>query len=162
MKKILTILFISVVALAPLLADAAQVEIVTDVSETSPVYVLKYNGSEISGTTDNPYQIKIDRDLTDEGQTGDFEVYLVESNSTSPLSVDISVITGEFTTTLNGTEVSSGITPQINTVNSKVTTISAGINSNLLLYKFNLKWTGKSGLVAGTYTSDVTINYSVN
>lgn len=162
MKKILTILFILTVALGSLSAKTAQIELITNVDSVNPEYVLKYAGNEISGTVDNPYVINIQRSLSDRGETNDFEIYLNKSNMPYDLAVEISIDATEFTTTVNNKQVSSGITPSVQTINDKVATIKAGLVINKLLYKFKLSWIGKSDLTAGTYTSDVTINYTVN
>jgi hypothetical protein len=160
MKKILTILALSLIAITSMSAKSAQVQLNTSVDSTPVSYELYYNNDKIEDNT-TEYDIFISRSLTEGGQTQDFTI-VASSNLNSDLSVNVEIKPEAFETTLNGsTPYKSNITPSVNQINS-VSTLSAGLNKDKLVNKFNLSWGGNKELPAGDYVSNVTINYSIN
>ncbi len=158
MKKLLTILTISLIATAALFAKTAQVQLVTSVAETPVTYLLAYDGTTINDGAD--YSITV-KPLTENDQTKDFTV-TASSNKNNDLSIEVTVTPETFKTTLNGnTNYDSKIQPKVNKI-VEVDTLTAGKHVNYLVNKFNLSWTGNKDLPAGDYTSNVKIEYSIN
>ncbi|MGD1815649.1 MAG: hypothetical protein ACPKNR_01320 [Pleomorphochaeta sp.] len=158
MKKLLTILTISLIATAALFAKTAQVQLVTSVDETPVTYLLAYDGTTINDGAD--YSITV-KPLTQNDQTKDFTV-TASSNKNNDLAISVSVVADTFKTKLNGNKVyDSNIQPKVNT-SVDVDTLTAGKHTNFLVNKFNLSWNGNADLPAGDYTSNVRIEYSIN
>jgi len=159
MKKLLTILTLSAIALTSVFAKSAQVQLVTNIAETPVSYELAYAGDIIADGIEE-YNILV-APLTENGQTQDFTVHAT-SNMNSDMAVSVNVSPETFKTTLNDgrDNFDSKILPQVNTIN-KLDTLTAGKHVSLLVNKFNLSWSGNSELPAGDYESNVRIEYTI-
>ena len=159
MKKLLTILTISAIALTSLVAKSAEVQLVNTIDETPVSYQLDYNGYILDDGIDK-YAIEV-APLTEDGSTEDFSVHAT-SNMNSDMAISVFVSPESFKTTLNdGSEAfDSQITPSVNT-STKIDTLLAGKHDSLLVNRFNLSWDGNSELPAGDYVSNVRIEYSI-
>jgi len=159
MKKLLTILTLSAIALTSVFAKSAQVQLVTNIAETPVSYELAYAGDIIADGIEE-YNILV-APLTENGQTRDFTVHAT-SNMNSDMAVSVNVSPETFKTTLNDgrDNFDSKILPQVNTIN-KLDTLTAGKHVILLVNKFNLSWSGNSELPAGDYESNVRIEYTI-
>ena len=159
MKKLLTILTLSAIALTSVFAKSAQVQLVTNIAETPVSYELAYAGDIIADGIEE-YNILV-APLTENGQTQDFTVHAT-SNMNSDMAVSVNVSPETFKTTLNDgrDNFDSKILPQVNTIN-KLDTLTAGKHVSLLVNKFNLSWIGNSDLPAGDYESNVRIEYTI-
>ena len=159
MKKLLTILTLSAIALTSVFAKSAQVQLVTNIAETPVSYELAYAGDIIADGIEE-YNILV-APLTENGQTRDFTVHAT-SNMNSDMAVSVNVSPETFKTTLNDgrDNFDSKILPQVNTIN-KLDTLTAGKHVSLLVNKFNLSWSGNSELPAGDYESNVRIEYTI-
>ena len=159
MKKLLTILTLSAIALTSVFAKSAQVQLVTNIAETPVSYELAYAGDIIADGIEE-YNILV-APLTENGQTRDFTVHAT-SNMNSDMAVSVNVSPETFKTTLNDgrDNFDSKILPQVNTIN-KLDTLTAGKHVSLLVNKFNLSWSGNKELPAGDYESNVRIEYTI-
>ena len=158
MKKLLTVLTITAIAMTSIFAKSAQVQLVNTIDETPLTYVLAYGDTEIKDGTED-FKIVV-APLTQDGHT---ELFTVRSNSNlnRDLGVKVVVSPSSFMTTLNGDDdYDSEIVPAVNT-KVKVDSISAGQNLNLLVNSFNLSWKGDDTLPAGDYVSNVKIEYTI-
>lgn len=161
MKKLITFLFISVIALSSICAKSAVVNLDTTIEEVGVSYDLYYNDSNIAdGTTD--FAIDILSPLNEGGNTNPFRL-IATSNMNNDLSINVDVTPQSFKTTINdGSEVyDSNITPEVENL-LQMSILSAGKNDNETVYVFVLSWTGKDDLVAGDYVSNVNIEYTIN
>ena len=161
MKKLLTILSISIITLTSLFAKSAVVDLVTTIDEVAVSYELYYNDTNIAdGTTD--FRIDILSPLNEGGNTNPFRL-IASSNMNKDLAINVDVTPHSFTTTINdGSEVvDSTITPEVITL-LPMSILPAGKNDNETVYVFVLTWTGKDNLVAGDYVSNVDIEYTIN
>jgi len=75
MKKLLTILTLSAIALTSVFAKSAQVQLVTNIAETPVSYELAYAGDIIADGIEE-YNILV-APLTENGQTRDFTVHAI-------------------------------------------------------------------------------------
>jgi hypothetical protein len=159
MKKILTVLTITTIAMTSIFAKSAQVQLVNTIEETPVSYELAYAGDILADGIDE-YSILV-APLTENGETKDFTVKST-SNMNSDLGVEVVITPDSFRTTLNdgADNFNSEITPSVNTtVNLK--TIAAGKHIALLVNQFNLSWNGNADLPAGDYVSNVKIEYTI-
>jgi len=157
MKKtiiLLTILF----SLCSIYAKDIDIKLKNSVSETDISYQLYYNdGRVISGNTN---EIVV-QPLTSNGQTEDFYINATY-NKNKGARINVEVTPTEFTTILNGNvETSSQIIPNVNYYNSNKTKLDAGRHIDKTVFKFYLNWEGNSNLAAGSYISNVAINYTI-
>jgi len=159
MKKLLTILTISAIALTSLVAKSAQVQLINTIDETPVSYELSYAGDILSDGIEE-YSILV-APLTEDGKTKDFAVHAT-SNMNSDMAIRVAVSPQSFKTTLNdGSEAfDSKITPSVNT-STQIDTLLAGKHVSLLVNEFNLSWSSNSDLPAGDYESNVKIEYSI-
>jgi len=163
MKKLLTLITLSAIAMSSMFAvvasgKSATIQLNTSVPSTSVTYDLYYHNDVIdSGST---YDITV-ADLTEDSNTDTFSVKAT-SNLNSDLGVEVTVTPSSFTTTINdGDEtVDSGITPEEHLVSSSPY-LYAGPNDSVTVYSFYLEWEGNSSLTAGEYTSTITVEYAV-
>jgi len=142
MKKtiiLLTILF----SLCSIYAKDIDIKLKNSVSETDISYQLYYNdGRVISGNTN---EIVV-QPLTSNGQTEDFYINATyNKNKGARINV----------------ETSSQIIPNVNYYNSNKTKLDAGRHIDKTVFKFYLNWEGNSNLAAGSYISNVAINYTI-
>ncbi|MGD1815415.1 MAG: hypothetical protein ACPKNR_00145 [Pleomorphochaeta sp.] len=159
MKKVLTILTISLIALAPIFAKTSKTQLITEIEETPVEYTLAYNNdTTIDNSTD--YKITV-QSLTNGGSTQDFTLK-ASSNMNKDLGVSVKINTENFKTTLNNKSqvYDSNIRPEVNTI-STLSTLKAGLNKDVLVNKFKLIWGGNQELPAGVYVSNVTIEYTI-
>ncbi|MGD1822713.1 MAG: hypothetical protein ACPKM0_08135 [Pleomorphochaeta sp.] len=159
MKKTLTILAISAIALTSVFAKSAQVQLNTSIEETEVSYQLSYKDTDISnGSSD--FEIGVAA-LTQDGKTDLFSVNAT-SNQNDDMAVKVKVTPTSFSTTLNDgkKDFDSEITPKVNTEES-ISILEAGKHDDLLVNSFYLSWEGNSELPAGKYVSDVKIVYSI-
>lgn len=159
MKKLLTILTISAIAMASLLAKSADVQLTTTIDETEVTYELSYvNEVLVDGIKE--YKIAV-APLTEDGKTDFFSVY-ANSNMNKDLSVSVKVFPDKFRTSLNNGQnpYNSQITPEVK-YDTVINTILAGKHTNYLVNKFYLSWKGDANLPAGDYVSDVRIEYTI-
>lgn len=156
MKKILTILVLASIAITSMSAKSAQVQLNTTIDEVQPDYALYYADALVN---DNDI-INVDP-ITEDGVTDVFSIK-ASSNMNSKLPVVVTIAADVFRTTLNnGTEdVATTVTPEP-TIITNTEYLPAGLQSNYLVYSFTLGWTGDDSLPAGDYTSDITINYTI-
>ena len=156
MKKILTILVLASLAITSMSAKSAQVQLNTTIAEVSPDYNLYY--SDVLVEDNDTIAVS---SITEDGSTELFSIK-ASSNLNSKLPVVVTIAADVFRTTLNnGSEnVATGVTP-IPEVSTNTEYLPAGLQEDYLVYSFKLKWTGDATLPAGTYTSDVTINYTI-
>lgn len=158
MKKLLTILTISLISVTSIFAKSAQVQLETTVEETPVSYELAYKNDVLADGIEE-YSILV-APLTQDGKTEDFTI-TASSNMNTDLAVDVRVHAHSFQTTLNNTTAyDSKIEPKVNTITS-MSSLKAGNNTNVLVNKFNLSWEGNEDLPAGKYVSDVYIYYSI-
>ncbi len=166
MKKLLTILTLSAIAMTSMFAmvaapsgKSAQVQLVTNIEETPVSYELAYNNDVLADGIEE-YSILV-APLTENGETKDFTIHAT-SNMNSDMAVKVEVSPDTFRTTLNGgaDAFDSGIRPKVNT-SSSIDTLLAGKHVSLLVNKFNLSWKGDADLPAGDYVSNVKIEYSI-
>ncbi|NCD06626.1 MAG: hypothetical protein EOL97_10930 [Spirochaetia bacterium] len=159
MKKLLTILTITAIAMTSLLSKSAEVQLVTNIEETPVSYQLAYNNDVLADGIEE-YSILV-APLTQNGETKDFTIHAT-SNMNSNMAVKVAVSPDTFRTTLNdGADAfDSGIKPEVNT-SSSIDTLLAGKHVSLLVNKFNLSWKGNADLPAGDYVSNVKIEYSI-
>jgi len=167
MKKLLTILSISAIAMTSMFAmyspshsgKSAEVQLKTSIKETPVSYQLAYN-NEVLNDGVKDYSIFV-APLTENGSTKDFTINAT-SNMNKDLAVTVKVSPDTFKTTLNNgkNDFDSNIKPQVNTISS-LDTLVAGKHISLLVNKFNLSWSGNSELPAGNYVSNVKIEYSI-
>lgn len=158
MKKLLTILTISLISVTSIFAKSAQVQLETTVEETPVSYELAYKNDVLADGIEE-YSILV-APLTQDGKTEDFSI-TASSNMNTDLAVDVRVHAHSFQTTLNNTTAyDSKIEPKVNTITS-MSSLKAGNNTNVLVNKFNLSWEGNEDLPAGKYVSDVYIYYSI-
>jgi len=158
MKKLLTILTISLISVTSIFAKSAQVQLETTVEETPVSYELTYKNDVLADGIEE-YSILV-APLTQDGKTEDFTI-TASSNMNNDLAVDVRVHAHSFRTTLNNTTAyDSKIEPKVNTITS-MSSLKAGNNTNVLVNKFNLSWEGNEDLPAGKYVSDVYIYYSI-
>ena len=159
MKKLLTILTLSAIAMTSMFAKSAQVQLVNTIEETPLSYELAYAGDILADGIEE-YSILV-APLTEDGKTEDFTVKST-SNLNSNLGVKVVVSPDSFRTTLNdGADAfNSKITPKVNTVSS-LETITAGQHIDYLVNQFNLSWSGNDSLPAGDYVSNVKIEYTI-
>lgn len=159
MKKLLTILALTVISMTALFANTTKVQLKTDVPEVKASFVLKYNNNAITGETN---EFVMDKKLSERGQTKDF-IINVTSNYNNNQNVQVAITPGDFILQRNG--ASSNIKPTVNWIHKVETFIPAGVQNDFLISKFNLTWDGTSKaaeLDAGTYVSDVQIVYTAN
>jgi len=158
MKKILTILTLSLIAITSIFGKSAQVQLETSIEETPVSYKLAYDGKDLTDGIEN-YTIEV-APLTKAGNTKDFTIY-ANSNMNSDLEVTVKVSPHSFKTILNGnTEYDSKIEPKVKSILS-IEKITAGLHNKYLVNKFNLFWEGNKDLPAGDYVSNVYIYYSI-
>ncbi len=159
MKKLLTILIISTIAVTSIFAKSAEVQLVNNIAEEEVKYKLTYENKLIDNGTEK-YEIAV-KSLTEASETGIFRV-VASSNMNSDLGIEVKVKPYSFTTTLNGgTETSdSGITPELKQ-GDYIKILKAGINSALVVNEFHLMWKGNADLTAGDYVSNVKIEYTI-
>ena len=158
MKKLLTILTLSAIALTSVFAKSAEVQLVTAIDETPVSYELAYAGDILADGLEE-YSILVSP-LTEDGKTQEFTVHAT-SNMNNDMSVSVDVKPESFITYLNGDELfDSEITPKVNT-NSQIDILEAGKHVNLLVNEFFLSWSGNEDLPAGDYESNVRIEYSI-
>lgn len=158
MKKLLTIITISLISVTSIFAKSAQVQLETTVEETPVSYELAYKNDVLADGIEE-YSILV-APLTQDGKTEDFTI-TASSNMNTDLAVDVRVHAHSFQTTLNNTTAyDSKIEPKVNTITS-MSSLKAGNNTNVLVNKFNLSWEGNEDLPAGKYVSDVYIYYSI-
>jgi len=158
MKKLLTVLAITAIAMTSMFAKSAQVQLVNTIDETQVSYQLTYGADVLDGLTE--YSIEVDP-LTQDGETGDFLVKST-SNMNSDLGVEVVVTPDFFRTTLNdgADEFNSEIKPSVNT-STNLAIIAAGKHVGLLVNQFLLQWNGNADLPAGNYVSNVEIEYTI-
>jgi len=158
MKKLLTILTLSAIALTSVFAKSAEVQLVTAIDETPVSYELAYAGDLLADGIEE-YSILV-APLTEDGKTEEFTVHAT-SNMNNDMSVSVEVKPESFITFLNGDEkFDSKITPKVNT-NSQIDILEAGKHVSLLVNEFFLSWSGNEDLPAGDYESNVRIEYSI-
>lgn len=158
MKKIFTILTISLISITSVFAKSAQVQLETSVEETPVSYELAYNNEVLADGLEE-YSILV-APLTENGKTKDFTI-TASSNMNKDLDIVVRVHAHSFKTTLNNTtSYDSKIEPKVNTITS-LNSLKAGNNKNVLVNQFNLSWIGNEDLPAGKYVSDVYIYYSI-
>ncbi|NCC70354.1 hypothetical protein EOM09_02120 [bacterium] len=158
MRKLLTILTLSLISIASIFAKSAQVQLETSVEETPVSYELAYNNDVLADGIEE-YSILV-APLTQDGKTEYFTI-TASSNMNNDLAVDVRVHAHSFQTTLNGnTAYDSKIEPKVNTI-TRLSSLKAGNNENVLVNKFNLSWEGNEDLPAGKYVSNVYIYYSI-
>lgn len=160
MKKLVTILAISTIALTSIFAKTANVQLITNIEELQPNYVMKYDGVELND--EETKQIKV-APITKDGQTKDFTMH-VTSNLNSKKKITVRVEPDFFKTKQNGSEeFNSRIKPNLKkNTQSCLSHVPAGKNDNLKVYSFYLNWKGNADLPAGDYTSNVKITYTVD
>ncbi|NCD06942.1 MAG: hypothetical protein EOL97_12550 [Spirochaetia bacterium] len=159
MRKLLTILTISAIAMTSLLAKSAKVQLTSTIDETEVTYELSYiNEVLVDGIKE--YKIAVNP-LTEDGKTDFFSVHAT-SNMNSDLAVSVKVFPDKFRTALNNGQnpYNSKITPKV-TYDTEINTITAGKHTNYLVNKFYLSWKGDADLPAGDYVSDVKIKYTI-
>lgn len=161
MKKILILLFLSFVIIISAYSKSAEVQVNTSIGESSVSYKLYYNNDEIEDNLDL-YEISILQPLNYGGVTNPFRIE-ASSNMNSDLSIEVNISAESFVTTLyNGLEsYDSKITPIARELYN-ISTIPAGLFETATVYAFVMSWDGDDSLPAGSYTSDVSIEYQIN
>jgi len=164
MKKLLTILTITALTIAPMFAvvqldsKSAQVQLVNTIEETPVSYSLSYDEIFLEDGTTN-FEIEV-APLTQDGETENFRIHAT-SNMNKDMAVSVKVAPETFKTTLNGDDnFDSNILPVVkNRINVDV--LTAGKHNSLVVSEFHLDWEGDKDLPAGDYTSNVQIEYSI-
>ena len=113
MKKLLTILALTVITMTSIFANSTQVQLKTDVPELLASFVLKYDGKEITGDKN---EFVMEKKLSEAGQTQDF-IINVSSNYNKDKIVDVAITPGDFI--LQRNNQSSNIKPTVNWIDRK-------------------------------------------
>lgn len=102
-------------------------------------------------------------------ETKVFSVYTGIGNLNKTVNVKVDISPESFKSTLDGEEHDSTITPYVvnkaenlSTLENDKTfsnTITAGYNTKVDIAKFALAWIGDAEVAAGTYSSNIKINY---
>lgn len=184
MKKLLSVLAIATIALSSTFAasttDTNNVIVNGYVTEVPYSFNLKYSNENADLTNSALLSEKYNLALTKVQSTSLFSLQRSNGNLNKDLSVAVDITAKAFEGTVNGEEVVTGIVPAIDLQNATSYTnivstpgtaqnvksfsvkVPYGYNSvsNVEIASFKLNITGDATTDAGTYTSDVTINYT--
>lgn len=162
MKKLTTIVAISLIALVGLFAEnTANVQLNTSINDVNVTLSLLYaNDVVINGQT-----LTENVDITKNGETKNFKL-IGSYNKRKGETVNLEIETGEFLKlddNSNVTEIGSGITPTISGITLPFSvTLDNGnhIKNPKTICTFKFQWTGDPDLDAGSYRSTSVITYS--
>ena len=161
MKKLLTVFALSTIFICSAFTKSATIQLNTSIEGFSVQYFLYYNSNLLEdGSSVN--EIEISQPLTQNGTTNPFTIQAT-SNMNYDLSIDVGVYPLSFKTTQNNesTTYDSNIIPSVSTLYN-LETIPAGYFEDQVVYAFVLSWNGDSSLPAGSYVSEVNIEYTIN
>ncbi len=158
MKKILILIIVFTFTISSIYSKASDVSLVATIPETEVSYNLFYEDDLIADKT-KEYEILV-APLTENGQTGDFTIK-VNSNLNKNKSVKIVINPQKFKKTKNSKGVNNTqIRPDVSyKINNGI--LYAGLNTNIVVTKFFLYWSGDPNLPSGEYESNVIIEYKI-
>lgn len=183
MKKLLTIALISLIALAS--SFAAQqgsvdknLNVTINASVAFDQYDLNISYADVDLTdselvlNDSSYVLNNTSAIT----TKAFDVHTDKGNQNMDMALTVVVTPSSFKGLVNGKNVNTGIIPSVvktaesagdytlDTIGgARISNIiTAGPNPAMSLANFSLRWVGNETVAAGDYSSNVTINYTLN
>lgn len=158
MKKTIAVLLVLAVVMGGVFADYpdSTVKLQGSVGSLDPQFFLKYKASSSDTYGDAPETVS-NVPLTNIGTTNTryFAVWY-DANVSVSKNVSISIAATNF----SSTEGAPGPAVTLST-NTLSHTIGVGAVSDAQLGEFNVSWPGTSGLATGSYTSTVTLSYTV-
>lgn len=165
MKKLLTILTITLFLSVAAFASSNEVKINGNVAEDAYALKLYYGSSSTSLTliNDNNFVVKNGDnpfDLTQKGNTQNFSIRLNGNQNTAPV-LDISTVVTPFKPTDTTKTYKETDEVAVEKYDEVTPAVGAGYHSGTIVKQFALRWDGNKQLTAGSYQSTVTINYSV-
>lgn len=162
MKKILTLIALSFIALASISAASQNVDINAKMAETELTASLMYDNVFYTADIDLYQNMKDETpwNLAEAGETKDFKI-LVSGNQNKNHTLHVAVSASAFHGLVNGIGTGAPNKVTVSKVDAEQT-ISAGYHDNSVLSTFHISWDGKGNeVIAGTYVSDVVITYSI-
>lgn len=144
-------------------AKNSEISLDSSITETPLTYELYRKLEDKSLTVieeDSIYVIDEINPLSTNTMITDFTIR-VNSNLNSERNVSVEVTPETFKTILNGDQIyDSKVTPIINTIINRPI-VSAGVNENKEVYRFNIYICGRKNLPAGIYTCNVDVKYTI-
>ena len=156
MKKTITTLLILVLAISSLFA--ADVNILSKAPESNLTAELQYNGITLGNNQNLQINATENLDNPIYQSTAPFSI-LVNSNKVTDTTLTVDIAATQF---ISEKGVNSDITPTVDKDFESSIQVLAGVHTNETVSTFTLNWTGKTGLSAGQYSSDVTITICAN
>jgi len=157
MKKLFSLLFISIFIISNIFAKSAQVELITNIPDTEITYQLYYNDELLA---ENEQKVISVNPLTEDGETLDFTI-LATYNKRKGDTLSVTITPTSFKATVGSSVYDSEITPNVIYDSSNKTKLDSGRHVDKKIFGFHFEWEGDENLPAGNYASDIAINYTI-